>query len=140
MEPAALNAAMRPVLDALQVQELWTFPVEHCRKSYGLVVEGLAGWKFVFSGDTRPCDAVVDAAKGATLLVHEATFEDALKEDAETKRHSTVSEAVATGEKVAVFLIECGVSIIHAHRRGASVPSSRISARGIPRSLCSSSP
>ena len=28
------------------------------------------------SGDTRPCDALVDAAADATLLIHEATFED----------------------------------------------------------------
>ena len=28
------------------------------------------------SGDTRPCDALADAAADATLLIHEATFED----------------------------------------------------------------
>lgn len=91
---------MRPVLDALQLQDLWTFPVVHCRKSYGLTVEGRSGWKIVFSGDTRPCAAVVEAAKGATLLVHEATFEDAMIEDAQSKRHCTISEAIAAGTQV----------------------------------------
>lgn len=54
----------------------------------------------MFSGDTRPCEAVVKAAQGATLLVHEATFEDGLEGEAVTKKHSTVSDAVTTGIKV----------------------------------------
>lgn len=46
----------------------------------------------VYSGDTRPCDAVVDAARNATLLIHEATFEDQLRDEAINKRHSTTGE------------------------------------------------
>ncbi len=87
-------------MDALDLASLHTFPVVHCRHSYGLSVQGNAGWKVVFSGDTRPCAAVEEAAQGATLLVHEATFEDGLEDEAVTKRHSTVSDAVATGTKV----------------------------------------
>ena len=34
----------------------------------------------------------------ATILVHEATFEDEFWEDARAKRHSTISEAVAVGD------------------------------------------
>lgn len=32
------------------------------------------GRSVVFSGDTAPCDAVVDLARGADLLIHECTF------------------------------------------------------------------
>jgi ribonuclease BN (tRNA processing enzyme) len=32
-----------------------------------------------FAGDTRPCKALIDAGKGATLLIHEATFEPDLQ-------------------------------------------------------------
>ena len=50
--------------------------------------------KLVYSGDTMPCDALVNAGMGATILIHEATFEDAKVDDAKEKRHSTVSQAI----------------------------------------------
>ena len=53
-------------------------PVEHCSDAHGLVLRAAAGWSLVFSGDTRPCAALATAGRGATLLVHEATFEPAL--------------------------------------------------------------
>ena len=37
--------------------------------------------------------------KNATLLIHEATFENDLIEDALEKRHSTTEEAVKVGER-----------------------------------------
>jgi hypothetical protein len=52
------------------------------------------GWKLVYSGDTRPCEALVRAGAGATLLIHEATFEPALAAHALRKRHSTSAEAM----------------------------------------------
>jgi ribonuclease Z len=55
------------------------------------------GWKLVYSGDTRPCESLTRLAKDATVLVHEATFENDMEEDAIKKRHSTTREAVKTG-------------------------------------------
>lgn len=73
--------------------------VIHCAQSFGLVLESDTEhpWKIVYSGDTRPCPALVDAAKDATLLVHEATFDDGMQEEAEAKKHCTTREAVESG-------------------------------------------
>ena len=67
-----------------------------------LVGQPRAGRKVVISGDTRPVPALRDAAKGADLLVHEATFS---QEDAARARetgHSTAQEAATIARDAGV--------------------------------------
>ena len=83
--PRGPAAAVAAAAAALGLSRLVSVPVTHCAHSYGIVLEGATSpggadpWKIVYSGDTRPCDALTQAAAGATVLIHEATFEDALE-------------------------------------------------------------
>lgn len=66
------------------------------RRSVGpedLVGTPRAGRLVVLSGDTRPSPAIIEAARGADLLVHEATFGDEEKDRARETGHSTAVEA-----------------------------------------------
>lgn len=101
--PDAIMQAYAQVMRALGLKTYEGFPVQHVSNSSGLKLEGEKGWTVVFSGDTRPCEAVLSAAKDATLLVHEATFEDEMQSEAVAKRHSTTGEAVSIGARSGAY-------------------------------------
>lgn len=60
------------------------------------------GRSLVYSGDTRPCRSIVKLARGADLLIHEATFLDDLREEAVARGHSTAAEAARTALEAGV--------------------------------------
>ncbi|KAI8506526.1 Zinc phosphodiesterase ELAC protein 2 [Branchiostoma belcheri] len=91
------NQEFNSLKEDLGFKQLQVVPVLHVSRSYGLVVTHNDGWKLVYSGDSMPCDALIMAGKDATLLIHEATFDDELHQEAKRKRHSTITQAVDVG-------------------------------------------
>eukprot|EP00198_Chlamydomonas_reinhardtii_P009600 XP_001698937.1 beta-lactamase protein [Chlamydomonas reinhardtii] len=102
-EVAQGRAAAAAVCGSLGLVRWQSVAVHHCRDAWGLVVEHADGWKLVYSGDTRPCPALVAAGRGATLLIHEATFEPCLEQQARGKRHSTSAEAAAVAAAMRAY-------------------------------------
>ncbi|KAJ9089826.1 hypothetical protein DSO57_1008787 [Entomophthora muscae] len=84
--------------DMEDVDLIRTCRVNHCQEAFGVSFDFSCGFKLVYSGDTRPCQALVDIGMDADLLIHEATMNDELLDDAKAKRHSTISEALDQGK------------------------------------------
>ncbi|KAF4148804.1 Beta-lactamase superfamily domain [Phytophthora infestans] len=82
------------------VTSITSVRVFHCYDSYGLVLTLQGGKKLVYSGDTKPCNDLVLAGMGAELLVHEATFDDSMEQDAKLKKHSTVGQALDIAQRM----------------------------------------
>ncbi|CAN1788963.1 tRNAse Z TRZ4, mitochondrial [Linum perenne] len=106
---------LQKVLNEAGLESLISFPVVHCPQAFGVALKSaerknnigkvIPGWKIVYSGDTRPCLELEEASHEATVLIHEATFEDGLMEEAVAKNHSTTKEAIQVGVKAGAYRI-----------------------------------
>jgi ribonuclease Z len=67
-----------------------------------LVGPARPGRKIVYTGDTAPCSSITELARGADLLIHEATFGEDERERARETGHSTAREAAALAAEVSV--------------------------------------
>lgn len=63
------------------------------------------GRKMVFTGDTRPCDSVIQAAADCDVLVHEATFTEEEAERAARTGHSTAAQAGEVARRAGARLL-----------------------------------
>jgi ribonuclease Z len=60
------------------------------------------GRTIVYTGDTRPCNGVREAAEGADLLIHDSMFDDERRERAVETAHSTAREAAEVARDAGV--------------------------------------
>jgi ribonuclease Z len=84
----------------LGITRIISVPVAHCPHSYAVVIDGTPFGRVAYSGDCRPSLSFAAAAIKADLLIHEATFEDGMEDEATLKRHCTVGEALMVGERM----------------------------------------
>jgi ribonuclease Z len=108
----------RTIYTALGISKCRAIPVTHCAHSYAVIFEGTSFGRVVYSGDCRPCSQLALAAKGADILIHEATFESGMEAEAVYKKHSTIDEALTIGR-----LMECKcVVLTHFSQRYPKIP------------------
>lgn len=110
--PDAADAVIHD-LDGLRVRAIAVdhLPVRH---AYGFLFE-MGGAKAVFSGDTRYCPALIAAARGADLLVHECFIHREMKPvpgvrtqagtDAVASYHTLPAEAGRAAQEAGVGLL-----------------------------------
>nr|KAF6455841.1 elaC ribonuclease Z 2 [Rousettus aegyptiacus] len=114
----AIERLISSLLGTCDLEEFQTCLVRHCKHAFGCALVHVSGWKLVYSGDTMPCEALVQMGRDATLLIHEATLEDGLEEEAVEKTHSTTSQAIGVGMRMnAEFIM-----LNHFSQRYAKIP------------------
>jgi ribonuclease Z len=123
LTPIAL-AAGAPAF-ALGTLTVSTAPNEHGpMPNFAVRVDVVRGGALVYSSDTRPCDAVVQLARGADTLVHEATFPD--RHRGRFGVHSTAAEAGQVAARAGVRrLILTHIEADYHHELGALADEAR---------------
>ena len=60
------------------------------------------GRSLVYTGDTRPCEAVLEASRDTDLLIHDGSFADEMADWAGESMHSTAGEAATLAKEAGV--------------------------------------
>jgi ribonuclease Z len=102
---AALGIPSGPERGLLQAGEAVTLADGRVVTPEQVLGAARAGRKVVLTGDTAPSDLVVEAALGADVLVHEATFCEDEADRARDTEHSTALEAARVARDAGVKLL-----------------------------------
>jgi ribonuclease Z len=94
-----------PMFGALQHGDAVTLDSGETISADDVVGPSRPGRRVVFSGDTRPCRSLFDAAVGADVLVHEATFLEDERERAAETGHTTAAQAAHLARDAGVRLL-----------------------------------
>lgn len=89
----SLGVPAGPLFGKLQRGEAVTLPDGREVTPEQVLGPARPGAVLAFCTDTRPCEAAVELARDADLLIHEGTFESGMRTEAHRKGHSTVADA-----------------------------------------------
>lgn len=98
----ALGIPEGPLWSKLQREGKITLPNEQIITSSQVMGPPRRGRKVVYSGDTRPCKAILKLAEGADVLIYEATLDDSLSDKAYEMCHSTPSQGAKIAKRTHV--------------------------------------
>jgi ribonuclease Z len=101
----ALGIPAGPERGALQRGESVTLPDGQTITPDKVLGSARPGRKVVIAGDGGPSESVIEAARGADVLVHEATFCEDERERARETQHSTALEAAGVARAADVQLL-----------------------------------
>ena len=101
----ALGIPAGPLFGRLQHGQEVTLEDGRVIRPEQVLGEARHGRTVVITGDTRPCAETIRVARGASLLVHEATFTEEDGDRAAETRHSTAAQAAAVARECDVDLL-----------------------------------
>ena len=87
--------------------EIYSVEVFHCDDSFGCILQSYSHnitknnentWKISYSGDTRPCNNFINFSAESSNIIHEATLDNELADQAKEKLHTCFKEAVDVGK------------------------------------------
>lgn len=95
-----LTDSKRRNFNCCGLADISTCLVPHCKNAYAvaLTVANEEKTKITYSGDCLPSEELVALGMDSHVLIHEATMEDELEDEAKLKMHSTTSQAIKQGE------------------------------------------
>ncbi len=68
----------------------------------GDLLSGGGSHTIVYTGDTAPCTTVLEASRGARVLLHDSTYDHSMEEEAIERRHSTSTHAAGIAAEAGV--------------------------------------
>ncbi len=101
----ALGVPFGPERGALQRGEAVTLADGSVVAPEQVLGDTRPGRTVVVAGDTAPCPSVLEAARGADVLVHEATFLEDERERARETAHSTALDAATLAKEAGVGML-----------------------------------
>jgi ribonuclease Z len=78
--------------------DIQAVPMDHCPNAFAVVTDGTPFGRLVYSGACRRSREQARLASPADILIHEATFEDGMEDEAKFKKPSTVGEALSVAD------------------------------------------